>query len=1014
MTEYDILLFDVKEFSKQSSYRQLEIKQSLQNCLGTFFKTTGKNYKSVSTGDGYYICLKSNNENYITLLDLISYLISELEDIEIRFALHTGMLEEYEELNKTVSVSGPAFNDLNRFLSGIIRGNIILASRLFYEKFFHGEFVTKKNLGIDRQLVTFGKIIVRDKHGKNHDVYNISYLKDSIQYGLEFKDAESDSTDLDNIDFNDFKKIVEYSFGRKKATFIKRIEQTNPVVHYCYMVLDLTQYTKEYFLFIKNQSIKTQTINHLVNNVEKISEPLTICANKKYLEDDLNEFWKDDLLQKFRVKFPTVKRISFFYIDDFLWENCIPDALKKPILFEEEQNFINPEYKVESGKELKKKTPIEGYLRKFVTNDTAPILLLKGPGGMGKTTLLKRISDLLEKDRHYQKFVFFLDGQNFAKHIYRNEEFQLQKIETLSDLLRFYFTTLPSGSSQYNEAPIILNDELLNIIVSSGNVVIIVDGLDEISGFLKENFSLNTFISDVVSINKLLNHSKILISTRDYYWDNALSKIDRELIRNLTVISLKGFDESMAEEYFSKKFEKSGEKINRGVNILKSLTRSKNINSYYWPFLVYLVSDIVSKEKESESEFSIAAADFESKYLDPNIEFDYIIINFCLRERQRQNLELDVDEFIELFKEIVIEYQGEMDLDSFRDYVSTLLPSITNGTNENQGYMSLLINPLLKEKNMKVTMSIDFIQYHLSTVFLSHFILNSIHSNYVYRILSRYYDGKEDILKDINARLKKGEVQVETFKGYIGKIVSSLRKENLISSERLILQKAISTLLYLAFRQFESRIGMGMGERTRLLVELFNGDLDNVHIYGDFYTFDFSSLTIRNSTFNHCVNFFKSNRDDKTLLVDSKVEASHLFHDVSTTSAWSEKNFDKSCSLSSDLKIILRRTKSHKMADFYSLKKDLISLLNRFQKSGRFIFQYESHLEFPTSSKLTSSQLIHEMQYFDIINKGLGKIKDQWGIADKQKDAVNQLLHNNHVDASFEKIINYIYSKYYT
>jgi hypothetical protein len=579
--------------------------------------------------------------------------------------------------------------------------------------------------------------------------------------------------------------------------------------------------------------------------------------------------------------------------------------------------------------------------------------------------------------------------------------------------LRFYFATITTvGSASYSEVPLLLSNELSNIIISSGKIIIMVDGLDEISGSLKESFSLNTFISDIININKILNHSKILISSRDYYWDKVLSLVDNSLIEKFRIITLKGFDESMAEEYFEKKFGDDKRKKSKALSILKSLTR--NTNTYYWPFLVYLVSDIVEKEQGVNRELSLAQTDTYSKYLDPTIEFDYIIINFCLREKQRQNIDLEVDDFIELFKEIIIAYEGEIGLDNFREYVLTLLPVVANSDNGYEGYKNLLINPLLKEKNSKVLMSIDFIQYHLTAAFLAYFILNTIHSTQIYRLLSRYYDGKEDLLKEIQLRLIKNNVSLDIVKLYMSKILILLRKNDLPPQEKVLIQKSISTLLYLSFRIFESRISQGINERTALLKELYDNDLDNLHIYGDFYTFDFSGETIRNSTFNYYTNFFKSTRDDKTKLLDSKVEVSHSDYVLSAGSSWNERNFDKSCIISSNLKIILRRIKAHRISDFISLKKDITSLLARFQKSGRWIQQSQSHLDFATSSKLNSSQLIHELQSFNILFKGPDNHTHNWHIVDKSKESVNQLLNNNHIDSTFEKIFDSLYSRYYS
>lgn len=775
MTGYIILCLDIKAFSLLRGTEQNQIKKKLDNLTTDFFKNKF-GVLIMPTGDGFYIGMKSSDRANNKILDYIAHLFDELEDVEIRYALNFGYPEINRDINNFKVMAGEELNDSRRILDSISSGNVVLASEEYYRRFIGNGLVKFKQISDNSEIETLAQVYIKDKHGKSHSVYNIKYIKDEIEYGFRYFHQTSETKNIeDSAKQKDYFTLLSGSFPNRKIINIKSEDDSKKNIIYDFFKVDVSNFSSEYFLFLNKNISKVATIEHFLENNE-IDRPVTICANKKYLDKERNLFWQKDFLDKFfkigKKFFLKKEQHIFWYLDDYIWENCIKDHRIKDI--DDESNYVNPLADIdESIKKLHETIDVIASLQSWVDLGDSPILILLGQGGIGKTTVIKKFVNKINNSE-VKKLAIYIDASLISNRIKQDINFSA-KIDTIFDLLKLYFSSIDFNFG----FPFIRNQDFLNLIISSGNIIIVIDGIDEIAASLKENFSTQEFINNILKLNGLLNHSKIILASRSYFWESELSKTQHQMYEKLI---LKGFNLDLAERYFEKKLEKNDDLIKEAIQILKSFT--KKTQGEYSPFIVYLVSDIV-KKKEAD----ISGIIFDSKYLDFQDTFDTIIAHVCERERLRQHLKLDLDDFIDLFSEIVFVHQNQMPLPSFEEYLSIILE------NKVKFYKPLLSNPFLSLNNNIVSISHNFLEHHFIVIYLSFCLNNNFSNDAVYKVLSRYYDGKTDTLIDLIKRIDKTDgVEVE-FEKFFSNTLNKIRDEK--DSKIDIYYKRRSVLCYI-------------------------------------------------------------------------------------------------------------------------------------------------------------------------------------------------------------------------
>ncbi len=732
------------------------------------------------------------------------------------------------------------------------------------------------------------------------------------------------------------------------------------------------------FLFISNKINQSKTIEHIEINIKQIPKNTIVVVSKKFLDDKLNKSWRTKFINLMK-NLNYGEEIRFFYLDEFLSQTLLKNNLKK-------NNkvmsgfFINPTYKTET---LQKNNDAISLLSSWIKNDENPLSVVLGEGGIGKTWLLKEFVNTIN-DNDTNKIALYIDANKIATKYLDYTNNMKYNLSIFSNLLKLYYMDIVSEEKN----KFFMGDtQLIDILVSSGNLIIVIDGLDEIASILKEKFVFEEFINDIFSINKILGYAKVIISSRTTYWDSNIRSDEK-----FNLVTIKGFSEENVKDYFRKFFEDNSD--DKYLLAMKELKESpfKDGDGYYWPFPVYIIADEINENEYRE----IFNRDIKSKYIkNKNNKNEFLIERMILRDIKRHSLSMELDDFLEIFLEIIFEHNGYMPEDDMKYYIEELLPESSR--------LSLSIldhNPLLS-KNAQGYQIVDFLLDHFILIFLVNIIEKNKFTLNSAKILSRYHLGDNKLIKLFSEKVDNSKI-----KNFLKSTLLKYKGDE----KNIVLEKAVSTLLYILFESSKE----DMTEKLNTISNIFHYEhgIKNLFIMGKFYPLNFENQRIYNSKFINYDNFIKSRFNEKSYFIDSKIHFNDELKEKKNQNL-NHKIFDNTCSLSDNLKSLLA-TKDTKEIHKDKIKTDVKMLLRNFFKGEHHNAQNRDDIKFKTSSSIKFDKLLKEFIGKNIIDDKTRTPPYNLKITDEYRDSILQFIGNDYLNAQLDNFINELAKKYYS
>lgn len=707
----------------------------------------------------------------------------------------------------------------------------------------------------------------------------------------------------------------------------------------------------EGYLFLGSNITITNTVNHFIEKCERC-DILNIYLTKKYnTNGGIINRTKSISSEISKHKKSITDNCEIKYLDDIVWESTIEQSDETN--HHKRSDYIDQKlYQYEdSSTSLGQCT--EYFSRKISKDNSSSISVIFGSGGIGKTTFCEALrSEFDNNPKKLRKKVFLIKGER-TKKLTNINELHIDSLEDLFDAFK--------GENEFLK---IEKDEFkLNYIC--GNIVVIIDGIDEIHSALGDNFNLSNFFDSLSSLDERFYNTNIILTTRDYF----KKSIEHNKL-TIDTYKLSGFDKNDIDEFVKIRLENKNE-----IRIFHDLLEknTSKIENHSIPMIVNWICEAASRSQKNQTYNEKIMSEY---LIDNKNAYDFILYTLLRREIDKQSINQEVDDIIRLFIEIIIENNNKITTENFNEYTEVIF---------NEKSDNYLKNPLLDIQGNYISVREDALCTLIKSRHLRHLIINHQNSTKaISNLLKEGYEGEGEIFKFISSTIFNTDNK-EVFSVATSLISSLSRHERESDSkiEKTSYKKSISALLHLYFRNIETNGSKDKNERTEVIKALFNSSItseiiNGMHIYGKFFALDFTNVSIMNSTFNSFTNFENCTFPEEEKLIFSYCQFENI--NINKNCKLNKKSFESTCKFEkSNILEKVEAFKEDKNLFREKIKENIICLAKYIDSSSKSFNYIKNHTNIKWNTSLKYFiQIMVDKKFLTLNSKGLYKIESEY------------------------------------
>jgi hypothetical protein len=672
---------------------------------------------------------------------------------------------------------------------------------------------------------------------------------------------------------------------------------------------------------------------------------------------------------------------------DFIWEYCIDEEAKTNHLAFENPFFIDQSLISLYKNEVHDLGPASEFvIEEFGSEQKSAALIVLAPGGMGKTTLCQNLAN------HYQNepktAAIFIQSETIKNSSLLGLA-ENTAIDSIYDLYETYAKIISSESPE----SFTYDRTTFELSLLSGNLVVIVDGIDELLSIFTENFNLEAFFDSIIEINNQLGNSKIILTSRNDIFAGESLK-EKEEIKKLNLL---GFDEITCHKYLKKRFKKHPDLnvyCDSVMSHVKQILTSEE-NDHVLPFFVDLISELVEENEGKEINFDLSLQD---KNYESNSEIiDCLVYSVFRREFRRHDLEISIENVAGIFQEIASIHGETFPAKAIDEHILIFYNEFHTSLTR-----KILLNPLLLIENGQCKFKYDFLADYFCSLYLIDLINSCASDDQFVSVLARHAYGDKAALKDVKKYYcTHPDKFFESCSKLIPKFITKI-DENAALSGNDAIYRALSAITHIALELPQAK---GSKESaTDVIKKIFNstGKLEYFSVYGDMPSFDFTNTAIWHSRFVKHKKF-----------LSSKFKESKFFYSVfeginspAISSSFDPKMFE-SCRLG-DLDFVIDQVNEKQKKNNALIEKEVSKFLSSFFNRGAFVDKKLMYIKLSDKAKTVGKSFFDRLLKEDVL---LVKIKKSdevyYEINSKYHQSVHNFLNNNIINSKIRKIINY-------
>ncbi|WP_318439781.1 NACHT domain-containing protein [Photobacterium leiognathi] len=721
-----------------------------------------------------------------------------------------------------------------------------------------------------------------------------------------------------------------------------------------------------HIVYFNKYTVQTRAVSSISQSesIDKKSKVYLVTDNKNRTGNSFNESKiKNDFLEiGIDAQVYTIEQFSLKHIYD--------NAFNSDILHDGDfaiSDYITPKT-TSSDKDA------DVLISEWINIEDSPLMTITGIGGIGKTTVVKHYLDQVYK-RSKEVNIIFISSHEIINTLSQNEE--------INDIYDFYKAFISEEDSELE----FLDKRIFELTIDHGNLIFVIDGVDEVLAKLGSKFDINRLISSIFSdYTSTLAKAKIILTCREEFWSAG------EFEDKIYSLTLSPFTEELATEYFNRKFNNSQSKVKKALKLAEQFALDKETDQYI-PYILDMVKENLLEESYEGTP--------NSSYLNEKLTNDYLIGKVCDREVIKLG-HSDIDEQIKFFINLSVIHEGEAVIDGFvrKDIISQKQAEIYKA------------HPLLSYDGVRlISFRYDFFLDYFKAIYVYKLLLVDIE-------FSRLTEHDKRILIQV---LSIGLPSVSNILERVGdiEVVASDLKEALYlfvaddENDSYLDKKLSSAILYFIFCIYPDK---DKSEKMDIVNELYgmDGVIKNLSLI-NFYSskllkviFDFSGCELQSSYIENYPDFSKCTFDDDTTF-KSTILKKPLCSESKVN--FRRKHFSN-CSDISDIEHILEELEDSELGEDQVLEKGIKKCLTHFWSNGKFRTKTADFINRKMSKSHDILKKLVAVGVVVEIKKTTSdkRMEKSFEIAKEFRSDLSKIMEQNSTNSAFRSILNDIKS----